>query len=278
MSFIVNIRLRPWESMKEFVSEEEVVRGDMVEVEDEFGTEDGEVVFVKPQSKIPQGSMPKVLKKLSFSEIQKVKEYKVREDEIISKCRDLIKQHDLPMKLVGAKFMYDGSKVTIAFTSESRVDFRQLVKDLTREFQKSVRLQQIGSRDEAREVGGLGHCGNALCCKTFMKDMKSITTDMAVDQDIAHRGSERLSGLCGRLMCCLAFEEDSYREVAKNFPSKWDVVIDKKNKIEGAVVDRNVLRGEVLVQDPEKNKHKCKIENIKIKSKFERKRISNKKK
>ncbi len=278
MSFIINVRLRPWESVKAFVSEEEVAKGDMVEVEDEFGTEDGEVVFVKSESKISQSSMPKVLKKLSFGEIQKAKEYKAREGEIISRCRDLIKQHNLPMKLVGAKFMYDGSKVTIAFTSESRVDFRQLVKDLTREFQKSVRLQQIGSRDEAREVGGLGHCGHAVCCKTFMKDMKSITTDMAVDQDIAHRGSERLSGLCGRLMCCLAFEENAYKEVAKNFPSKWDVVIDKKNKIEGVVVDRNVLRGEVLVQDAEKNKHKCEIANIKIKTKFQGKRPANKKK
>jgi cell fate regulator YaaT (PSP1 superfamily) len=121
----------------------------------------------------------------------------------------------LPMKVVAASYSFDGGSIIFAFIADGRVDFRDLVKNLSKQFQRSVRLHQIGARDEARQQGGFGICGRQLCCITFKGDLPSISSEMAKVQQILHRGSERISGLCGRLMCCLAYEADFYRNKLK---------------------------------------------------------------
>jgi cell fate regulator YaaT (PSP1 superfamily) len=134
----------------------------------------------------------------------------------------------------------------LAFVSDGRIDFRNLVKEIAIKFKKTIRMQQIGSRDEARNAGGYGICGRELCCVKFGGNMQSITTDMARCQQIFHRGSERISGLCGRLMCCLAYEAQQYKEMLKGMPELHSVVETPEGK--GTVVEINAILQEVKVK------------------------------
>ncbi|MFA4833453.1 MAG: regulatory iron-sulfur-containing complex subunit RicT [Patescibacteria group bacterium] len=169
-------------------------------------------------------------------------------EEALVYCREMVEKNQLEMKLVDVNFSFDGSKVTFAFIADGRVDFRELVKDLTRHFNKTIRLYQIGIRDEAKIKGDYGPCGRQLCCKRFLGDLASITSEMAEVQQVVHRGSERISGMCGRLMCCLAFEEKGYEELAKNMPPLGTKVnVDGKK---GIVVGHHILKQSVKVQFP----------------------------
>jgi cell fate regulator YaaT (PSP1 superfamily) len=144
------------------------------------------------------------------------------------------------MKLIDVHFSFDTSKVTFAFSAEGRVDFRLLVRDLTGHFNRTIRLHQIGKRDEAKAIGDCGPCGRILCCKSFIKDFASITSKMAETQQVVHRGSERISGLCSRLKCCLQYEQEGYKELAKKLPN-----IGEEIEVEGekaTVVNCNVLK------------------------------------
>jgi cell fate regulator YaaT (PSP1 superfamily) len=157
---------------------------------------------------------------------------------------------NLPMKFIDVHFSYDGSRIVFAFIADGRVDFRDLVKDLTRNFGKTIRLQQIGIRDEAKIMGDMGHCGKGLCCKGHLKDLASITSEMAELQQCSHRGSERISGVCGRLMCCLAYEQEGYEESAKKLPAMGiKVSVDGKR---GVVVGHHILKQSVDVKFNEK--------------------------
>ena len=161
-------------------------------------------------------------------------------------CQNFIEQCQLEMKLVDAAISADGRRLTFAFTAEGRIDFRELVRLLTRQFNCQIRLQQIGTRDEAKIFGGQGVCGRGLCCRGFLTELSSVTSDMAEIQGINHRGSERISGICGRLMCCLAYEADGYQEMARKLPSlgsSWKV-----NDQMGTVINRNILKGTFLVE------------------------------
>ncbi|HQB50770.1 MAG TPA: regulatory iron-sulfur-containing complex subunit RicT [bacterium] len=161
-------------------------------------------------------------------------------------CQNFIEQCQLEMKLVDAAISADGRRLTFAFTAEGRIDFRELVRLLTRQFNCQIRLQQIGTRDEAKIFGGQGVCGRGLCCRGFLTELSSVTSDMAEIQGINHRGSERISGICGRLMCCLAYEAEGYQEMARKLPSlgsSWKV-----NDQMGTVINRNILKGTFLVE------------------------------
>ena len=138
------------------------------------------------------------------------------------------------MKLVDCGFSFDDTRLTFAFTSDTRVDFRELVKDLTRQFQKKIRLQQIGIRDTLKQVGGIGPCGRNLCCHRFLDDLGNISTDLARDQQIEQRGSDRLSGTCGRLKCCLAYEAEGYKDTAQN----WNIL---KHSVDVRIDDETVI-------------------------------------
>src|SRR4030042_664359 len=152
----------------------------------------------------------------------------------------------LPMKIIDASYSLDGGGITYAFTSDGRVDFRSLVKKLSKKLQRSIRLHQIGARDESRQGGGFGICGRELCCVRFKSNLPSITSEMAKVQQIAHRGSERISGVCGRLMCCLAFEEEQYRKLAEQFPKHGEEVIYKRKP--AVVKEINLMSGKVGIE------------------------------
>jgi cell fate regulator YaaT (PSP1 superfamily) len=166
------------------------------------------------------------------------------------------------MKIIEIRLSMDSGCVVAIFTADNRVDFRELVKDLSAKLGKSVRFQQIGSRDEAKRLGGLGICGRELCCSKFPRGLKSITTDMARAQKIAHRGSDRLSGLCGRLMCCLSYESEQYQELSEGMPLRGDnVEYDGK---EVKVFDTIILEQLVKITLPDGTRKTVAVSELKI--------------
>jgi cell fate regulator YaaT (PSP1 superfamily) len=150
------------------------------------------------------------------------------------------------MKLIDARVGLDGSNVVIVFTADERVDFRELVKNLAKIFHRSIRMLQIGSRDEARRLGGCGICGRELCCVKFPGNIPSISTEMARVQQVSNRGSDRISGVCGRLMCCLSYEAKQYQEMLSGMPEIGSIVRTREGK--GEVLEIDVMKQEVKIK------------------------------
>ncbi|MBD3238096.1 MAG: stage 0 sporulation protein [Candidatus Moranbacteria bacterium] len=195
-----------------------------------------------------------VIRLADSKDLEQAKKSHEKHTEILQKARQIVNEFELPMKLVGVEFSLDESSLIIAFIAESRIDFRELVRKLSHTFQKAVRLEQIGSRDEAKIKGGVGPCGRTFCCAMFNNCQISINTDMARVQQITHRGNDRISGRCGRLMCCLAYEVDHYSQMNQNMPE-----INQKVKVdgqEGIVINKKVLNQKVLVKFSTKDKDK----------------------
>jgi cell fate regulator YaaT (PSP1 superfamily) len=266
MSKVAGIRFHSQDKVYHFDQKDlKLNLGDVVIVETELGTEAGEVV--SRDQKIDEKNLEKplkpVLRTATSSDLEKIKKYQDKVSEALTTCHKAIEKYKLPMKLIDAHFAFDGSRLTFYFTAESRIDFRNLVKDLTRHFQKSVRLQQIGSRDAAAKIGGCGICGCELCCARFLNKFESITIDMARSQQMAHRGSERLSGVCGRLMCCLSYETKTYQELVKKMPVVGQEV--KTSQGVGRVISRNVLKQEVEVELDKENRSMFDVAEIKWK-------------
>ena len=186
--------------------------GDIVIVSTDYGIESAEVKKIGVGAK---EEYPKIVRKATLIDIETIEKNKQKSEEAIDACKNLVKECELSMKIVGAHLGFDGGKIVFLFTAEKRVDFRDLVRILSKRFQKSIRLQQVGSRDEARKKGGFGVCGRELCCVKFLENLKSVTTEDARVQQMGQRGSDRISGLCGRLKCCLGFEVEQYREKIK---------------------------------------------------------------
>ncbi|MFH0840386.1 MAG: regulatory iron-sulfur-containing complex subunit RicT [bacterium] len=166
--------------------------------------------------------------------------------QALKHCYQAVKKLDLEMKLVDVLFSLDNTRITFAFVADGRVDFRALVKDLTTHFNKNIRLQQIGIRDEAKLVGDNGRCGRGLCCRQHLTKFSSVTGEMADIQGLGGRGSERISGCCGRLMCCLGYEFEGYKESnAKLPPIGTKVNVDGQK---GVIVGHHILKESVDVK------------------------------
>ncbi len=215
-------------------------------VKSEGSQEIGAVVGIKKSEQTGEEGEFTVLRKVTSDDLAKLDQNEKKKEEALQKCRELIKKHNLPMNLVDCEFSYDGGRMVFTFTAESRVDFRELVRDLSHHFQKSIRLQQIGVRDETKRLGDIGACGRTLCCKAYLKQLGNVTSDLARSQQVAHRGSERISGACGRLMCCLAYEEELYTECSKGMPAIGSLLETKQGK--GEVVAWNILKQSVDVR------------------------------
>lgn len=264
---IVSVKIYPWQEPELFSSSDiAVVLGDKVIAETGYGAELGEVVRILPESEEKligekqKTEIKSLARKATDADIESLKKYEDKKAEALAMARQKNKIYNLKMKFVGVSFGFDGSRVVFAFVSEKRVDFRELAKDLSCHFHKSVRLQQIGSRDEARTYGDYGPCGRALCCKIFKGELKSVSTSAAHLQQIEHRGSARLSGLCGRLRCCLAYEADHYEAVAKRMPPIGKIV----NTAQGSGVIKRyfLLKEEVGVELENKSMVRVPISSI----------------
>lgn len=194
-----------------------------------------------------QSSDVEIIRKLTEKDLELHDKYKKIAQELIPECQKKIEYHKLPMELLDAELSFDEKKLTFYFTADGRVDFRSLVSDLASTFKKLIRLQQVGARDEARFLGGCGRCGQVVCCRRFLKgDLDSTTLDMAQIQGLAAMGSARVTGSCGKLMCCLSYELDAYKEAAKNLPKIGDKI--KTEKGEGVVISQNIMQKKVQAE------------------------------
>jgi len=197
----------------------EVSKGDSVIVDTEDSQAFGFVV--RETEKITETAKNKVLKNViriaTEDDIAQHKNNKTIEHEVLKYCQQCIEQREIPMALAGVDYRFDGSKIIIYFTAEGRIDFRELVKDLVRQFRMRIEMYQMGIRHQACMVGGIGHCGRILCCSSFLTDFMPVTIRMAKDQNISLKPN-KISGMCGRLICCLAYEHEFYEDIKKKLP------------------------------------------------------------
>lgn len=209
--------------------------GNFVIVETARGLEHGEVV-IGPRE-VPESSIVAPLKtvqrKATPMDEQKIMENEAKEKEAFEICEQKIKSHGLPMNLVDVEYTFDVNKIVFYFTAEGRIDFRELVKDLAAVFRTRIELRQIGVRDEAKMMGGIGCCGRPLCCATFLGDFEPVSIRMAKEQNLSLNPT-KISGICGRLMCCLKYESDCYGCCKKITPptvGRKVVTIDGEGKV-----------------------------------------------
>ncbi len=221
--------------------------GDYVIVEADRGIDYGQVISdpeVILDSDVEE-PLRKIIRKANPWDTHQIDKNKKKSREVMETCTRKIQEHKLSMKLIDAEFSFDRSKIIFYFTAEGRIDFRNLVKDLAAIFKTRIELKQIGVRDEAKLLGGFGPCGRHLCCATFLKDFEPVTIKMAKEQNLPLNPA-KISGLCGRLMCCLGYEYKTYKELIKGLPREGETV--KTEKGPGKVVGVNALKQSCTVE------------------------------
>ncbi len=215
-------------------------RGDMVIVETARGLECGEVATANKT--IDESELAHPLKPLiriaTEEDLIHLAENKLKEKEAYRICEQKIAQHNLDMKLVNVEYTFDNSKILFYFTADGRVDFRALVKDLASVFRTRIELRQIGVRDEAKMLGGLGICGKPFCCASFMGEFQPVSIKMAKEQGLS-LSPVKISGTCGRLMCCLKYEQEAYTDLLKKTPKVGAIVNTPDGR--GLVVENNLI-------------------------------------
>jgi cell fate regulator YaaT (PSP1 superfamily) len=207
------------------------VVGDWVIVQAEKGEDFGRVVNMGAlvDQKAGDHAYPVIVRKPARRDLVQAEENQKLEREAFFDCRKRIDEHGLHMKLVDVEYQFDRNKITFFFTSEKRVDFRALVRDLAGRYRTRIELRQIGVRDEAKRIGGVGVCGRRLCCEAFLREFEPVVTQFAKDQKLSLNPT-KLSGSCGRLMCCLLYEREFYAEFAKKFPDIGSVIETAQGK------------------------------------------------
>jgi len=234
-----------------FSEKADVTPGTEVIFRDEEGREEhGLIKYVNKNSEDEDKILftSKVLRKATANDLQKIESHKPLEDRALIACTKLVAKHELDMNVFKTKFSFDGDKVHFTFTADERVDFRDLVKDLAKELKKQIHLRQIGPRDKARLVGGYGKCGRELCCAGFLDKLESINMEMVRAQGLESKGSAKLSGACGKLLCCLKYEVQAYKELKSNLPHIGSHVKLKKTSPVAAGKEVNVVGLDVLNQ------------------------------
>lgn len=248
MTKIIGVRFKPAGKMYYFDPQDfDIKRGDNVVVETSRGIEYGEAAsgvrevedsaVVKP--------LKGVLRMATEEDTLRHEENKKKEKEAYSICLEKIEKHGLDMKLVEVEYTFDGNKILFYFTSDGRVDFRELVKDLASVFKTRIELRQIGVRDESKTLGSIGVCGRNLCCSQFLGEFMPVSIKMAKEQGLSLNPS-KISGACGRLMCCLKYEQDTYEALMSEAPKNGAVVSTPEGK--GTVVNVALLKGKVKVR------------------------------
>ncbi len=235
---VVGIRFRPAGKIYYFDPVKFTLPVDtFVIVETARGVELGQVVLGLRQVAEKEVVLPlkKVLRIAPAEDLEEMKTNQAKEDKAKEICLQKIKKHELPMKLVDVEYTFDASKIVFYFTADGRVDFRELVKDLASVFRTRIELRQIGVRDEAKLLGGLGSCGRELCCATFLGDFEPVSIKMAKEQNLSLNPT-KISGICGRLMCCLNYEKTCYQ--CQNTEEKGDVLCQVVTDSQGQVDDK----------------------------------------
>lgn len=224
-----------------------IEKGNYVVVETARGIEFGECVIgikeVRDEDIV--APLKSVIRIASQEDINKHFDNKAKEEEAFNICFNKIQEHNLTMKLIDVEYTFDNNKVIFYFTADGRVDFRELVKDLATIFKTRIELRQIGVRDEAKMLGGLGPCGRPMCCSSFLGDFASVSIKMAKEQNLSLNPT-KISGICGRLMCCLNYEQSTYEDIRKRMPQVGAIV--KTEEGTGEVISNNTVKESVRVK------------------------------
>lgn len=225
----------------------ELTKGESVIVETSRGVEYGKVVIEKKEVAEDDVVLPlkQVIRIANEQDKLIVEENKAAAEEALEVCFSKIAEHQLEMKLVDVEYTFDRNKVLFYFTADGRIDFRDLVKDLAAIFRTRIELRQIGVRDEAKMLGGIGPCGRMLCCSTFLGDFEPVSIKMAKDQNLSLNPS-KISGLCGRLMCCLKYENDLYESAKEALPDIGESIVTPEGQ--GRIIGLNILERMIQVE------------------------------
>lgn len=255
----------------------EIEQGAHVIVETARGIEYGAVVLGKrkvEEDMIIQPLKP-VTRVATLEDDEKERLNKEKEKEAFSICLEKIKKHNLEMKLIDAEYTFDNNKVLFYFTADGRIDFRELVKDLASVFKTRIELRQIGVRDETKIAGGIGICGRSLCCNTFLSEFAPVSIKMAKEQSLSLNPA-KISGVCGRLMCCLKNEEETYEELNSKLPNVGDFVTADdglKGEVQSVSVLRQLVKVIVTVND-EKEIREYKLDQLRFKPKRRKEKVN----
>ena len=256
----------------------EIKTGDHVIVETARGIEFGHVVLGNREvedKKVVQPLKP-VIRMATRADEEVERKNKEKEKEAFKICLEKIKKHDLQMKLIDAEYTFDNNKVLFYFTADGRIDFRELVKDLAAVFKTRIELRQIGVRDETKIMGGVGICGRALCCHSYLSEFIPVSIKMAKEQNLSLNPT-KISGFCGRLMCCLKNEEETYEELNSKLPNIGDYVTTDdglKGEVHSVSVLRQLVKVVVTVDRDEKEIREYKVEQLKFRPKRRRDRVN----
>jgi cell fate regulator YaaT (PSP1 superfamily) len=248
MPRVVGIRFKPATKIYYFdPGDQDLGEGDYVVVETSRARELGEVVM--PPQEVPQdeivGQLKPVLRRATAVDLTNAEYHAHRAEEALKKCQEKAATHGLPIKVISTEYNFDGSCLLVFFTAEQRVDFRDLVKDLARTFRTRIEMRQIGVRDEAKMINGLGPCGRPLCCTTHLCEFIPVSIKMAKQQNLPLSPME-ISGLCGRLLCCLTYENEYYQEMQRKMPKEGTEVRTADGV--GKVIGHNVIKESVRVE------------------------------
>ncbi len=257
MTEVATIKFKHACDVEDYITNFKLMRGDQVIVELEKSTGIGTVLAVKETDK-DTSHLRRIIRHATESDINKFDKIEEKEKIAFQFCFSKIKERNLPMRLISVDFLQNASKATFYFTSDGRIDFRALVKDLAKEFHTRIQMKQIGVRDETSIVGGIGPCGKEFCCSTFLANFLPVTIKYAKEQMIALNPS-KISGTCGRLMCCLAYEYSVYTEYGRDMPRPQTIINSCFGECK--VKNINILKQKLFVEFPdgtEKNIDKVK--------------------
>lgn len=282
MTKVIGIRFRKAGKVYYFSpGENEIKTGDHVIVETARGVEYGYVVLGTHEvddKKVIQ-PLKSVIRMATPADEETERRNKEKEKEAFKVCVEKIKKHNLSMKLIDTEYTFDNNKVLFYFTADGRIDFRELVKDLASVFKTRIELRQIGVRDETKILGGIGICGRPLCCHTYLSEFAPVSIKMAKEQNLSLNPT-KISGVCGRLMCCLKNEQETYEYLNRKLPGVGDIVTlpdGMKGEVSGVNVLRQLVKVLVDVND-EKEMRECPVEELKFKPKHKKEKGKEKKK
>ena len=256
----------------------EIKTGDHVIVETARGVEFGEVVLGAREVNEEKVIQPlkSVIRMANKNDEEIERRNKEKEKEAFQICLQKIKKHELQMKLIDAEYTFDNNKVLFYFTADGRIDFRELVKDLASVFKTRIELRQIGGRDETKIMGGIGICGRPLCCHSYLSEFIPVSIKMAKEQNLSLNPT-KISGVCGRLMCCLKNEEETYEDLNSRLPGIGDYVTTDdglKGEVHSVSVLRQLVKVVVTVDRDEKEIREYKVEQLKFRPKRRKERVN----
>ena len=279
MTKVIGVRFRTAGKIYYFAPGKlEIRQGDNVIVETARGVEFGRVVCGPREVKDEEVVQPlkSVIRMANDQDRKTVEKNRQKEKEAFKICQEKIKKNNLEMKLVDVEYTFDGNKILFYFTADGRIDFRELVKDLAAVFRTRIELRQIGVRDETKLKGGIGICGRPLCCSTYLTEFSAVSIKMAKEQNLSLNPT-KISGVCGRLMCCLNNEEETYEVLNSQLPSVGDAVTTKDG-LTGVVHSLSVLRRQVKVvvnlENDEKEIREYQADELKFKPRKKKKKVS----